>query len=427
MNNKVGAVELVSVDALRIGLFVELDIGWLSHPFPSGSFKISSEKQIDTIRSLGLRMVRVDPSRSDPVPDVMTISDDGSADSEQSEIQQRELALQKERVQQLAIQQNALVLCEKRFGEAMRQYRKLLTQIESQPEVAAQHCRGLVTEFVSDMLREGESAIRLLSEAAGDKSSMHPVNVTVVSLLLGRAVGLQESELIELGQAAFLHDIGKIQLPDRVRWPEDNFSTTEFKLYQEHVGLGVQLGQAMRLPKTVLTIIAQHHEFADGNGFPVRLKGDAIGMGARILSLVNRYDNLCNPSRPAAAMTPHESLSLIFAQFKARFDPLVLGAFIRMMGVYPPGSVVQLSDDRYGMVVSVNANRPLKPRVIVYEPGTTKREALILDLEQASGTTIRRSIKPAALPGEALDFLAPRQRVCYFFEQASDSQMATLE
>ncbi|MBK6999916.1 MAG: DUF3391 domain-containing protein [Rhodoferax sp.] len=388
---------------------------------------MSSEKQIDTIRSLGLRLVRIDPSRSDPAPETMALSDDEPAVTEQNEIQQRELALQQERMQQLAVQQNALALCEKRFGEAIRQYRKLLTQIESQPEVAAQNSRALIAEFVNDMLREGESAIRLLSEAAGDKSSMHPVNVTVVSLLLGRAVGLQESELIELGQAAFLHDIGKIQLPDRVRWPEDNFSTAEFKLYQEHVGLGVQLGQAMRLPKTVLTIIAQHHELTDGSGFPARLKGDAISMGARILSLVNRYDNLCNPSRPAVAMTPHESLSLIFAQFKARFDPLVLGAFIRMMGVYPPGSVVQLSDDRYGMVVSVNANRPLKPRVIVYEPGTTKREALILDLEQASGISIRRSIKPAALPGEALDFLAPRQRVCYFFEQASDSQMATLE
>ncbi len=287
MSNKVGAVELISVDALRIGLFVELEIGWLSHPFPSGSFKISSEKQIDTIRSLGLRMVRIDHSRSDPAPETMAIPEDSPVETGQSEIQQRELVLQQERMQQLAAQQNALVLCEKRFGEAIRQYRKLLTQVESQPEVAAHNCRALVAEFVNDMLREGESAIRLLSEAAGDKSSMHPVNVTVVSLLLGRAVGLQESELIELGQAAFLHDIGKIQLPDRVRWPEDNFSTTEFRLYQEHVGLGVQLGQAMRLPKTVLAIIAQHHELADGSGFPARLKGDAISMGARILSLVN--------------------------------------------------------------------------------------------------------------------------------------------
>ena len=104
---------------------------------------------------------------------------------------------------------------------------------------------------------------------------------------------------------------------------------------------------------------------------------------ARIVALVNRYDNLCNPSRAAAAMTPHESLSLIFAQLKTRFDSVALSAFLRMMGVYPPGSVVQLMDERYGMVVSVNSARPLKPRVIVHEPGISKHDALILDLEDA--------------------------------------------
>ncbi len=75
------------------------------------------------------------------------------------------------------------------------------------------------------------------------------------------------------------------------------------------------------------------------------------------------------PAARRRAMTPHEALSLIFAQLKTRFDPVVLGAFIRMMGVYPPGSVVQLVDERFAIVVSVNSSRPLKPRVIVHEPG----------------------------------------------------------
>jgi hypothetical protein len=147
---------------------------------------------------------------------------------------------------------------------------------------------------------------------------------------------------------------------------------------------------------------------------------------ARILALVNRYDNLCNPSRPAMALTPHESLSMIFAQQKTRFDTAALSAFIRMMGVYPPGSVVQLVDERYAMVVSVNSARPLKPRVLVHDAGVPRHEALILDLEQAPHVGIRRSLKPAALPSAALDFLAPRQRVTYFFERVVDSQIGAL-
>jgi hypothetical protein len=122
-------------------------------------------------------------------------------------------------------------------------------------------------------------------------------------------------------------------------------------------------------------------------------------------------------------MTPHEALSLMFAQHKSRFDAVALSAFIRMMGVYPPGSVVQLVDERYASVVSVNSSRPLKPRVIVYEPGVSRLDALILDLEHARNVSIRRSLKPSALPTVALDCLAPRQRICYFFERMIDPQM----
>jgi len=89
-----------------------------------------------------------------------------------------------------------------------------------------------------------------------------------------------------------------------------------------------------------------------------------------------------------------------------------------MMGVYPPGSIIQLVDGRYAMVVSVNSSRPLKPRVLVHDPEISRQEALILDLEQAPEIGIRRSLKPGNLPSEALDYLMPRQRICYFFEQA---------
>ena len=147
-------------------------------------------------------------------------------------------------------------------------------------------------------------------------------------------------------------------------------------------------------------------------------------MPAKVLALVNRYETLCNPSRPAAAITPHEALSLIFAQQKSRFDAVALSAFIRMMGVYPPGSVVQLVDERFALVVSVNSSRPLKPRVVVHEPSVSKHEALILDLELAPHLGIRRSLKPASLPRAAMDYLSPRQRICYFFERAVDPALA---
>ena len=90
-----------------------------------------------------------------------------------------------------------------------------------------------------------------------------------------------------------------------------------------------------------------------------------------------------------------------------------------MMGVYPPGSTVQLTDDRYALVVAVNSARPLKPNVIVHDAATPRDEALVLDLEKAGGIGIRRSVAPQQLPPTALDYLAPSARVTYFFEPSA--------
>ena len=417
---------LVPVADLRIGLYIELDLGWMAHPFPTSSFKISTERQIETLRGLGLKELRYLPEKSDPPVSAEPRSADGvNADAGPGEAAGAPPP-ERSRSEQLRLQQRELAACERRMTDTIRQYRQVLDQVNKQPLQARDQCAALIDGFVGELLGNGESAIRLLSDGMGDKLSMHPVNVSVLSLLLGKYMGLTAPEMSELGLAAFLHDIGKAQVPDRVRWADDSFSSAENKAYQEHVAQGVLIGQRMQLAAGVLQAIAQHHELVDGSGFPGRIKGDAMSRSAKIVALVNRYDDLCNPSRPANALTPHEALALIFAQMKTRFDATVLGAFIRMMGVYPPGSVVQLNDERFAMVVSVNSSRPLKPRVIVFEPRVPKHEALILDLEREPALGIRRSLKPMTLPRSAMDYLSPRQRISYFFERAVDAAESEL-
>ncbi|HSV54185.1 MAG TPA: HD domain-containing phosphohydrolase [Burkholderiaceae bacterium] len=427
--------QFIDINLLRKGMFVQLDLGWMDHPFPKGSFKISSNDQIQTIRSLGLAQVRYFPGKSDPIPaegdGASATAADGTAEPGGPEAAQPvpqalspEAVQRKLRAEQLGAQQRSLMACERRFGEATRQYRKVVEHAIASPEKAREHSMTLINGCVSELIADGESAIRLLSEGMGDRNAMHPVNVMVVSLLLGKALGLSAQELTDLGQAALLHDLGKLQLPDRVRLVDEHFTAAEYKLYQDHVTQGITIGKRMGLSPSVLVAMAQHHELVDGSGFPLHLKEERLGTAGKILALINRYDNLCNPPKATLALTPHEALSVIFAQMKSRFDAVVLGAFIRMMGVYPPGSVVQLVNDRFAIVVSVNSARPLRPRVIVHDPSVPKNEALILDLEHHPQLGIRRSLKPTQLPKAALDYLSPRQRVCYFFERAIDPEMA---
>jgi hypothetical protein len=204
--------------------------------------------------------------------------------------------------------------------------------------------------------------------------------------------------------------------------------------YREHVVKGVAHGRRMGLAPGAMAVLAQHHEHADGSGFPTQMGADRMTMGARIVAIVDRYDKLCNPGSSALAMTPHQAVAMLFAQGRQRYDTTVLNTFIRMMGVYPAGSLVQLTDDRYAMVVGVNSSRPLKPRVLVHNlaalataaagapRGAAPAATELLDLEQLPDLGIRRSLAPAKVPSAALQSLDPRPRVAYYFEPIAREQ-----
>lgn len=421
---------LIDISQLRIGMYVQLDLNWLQHPFPVSSFRVGSADQIATLRELGLREVRYVPGKSDPqwrdpaapvfdepatagvlAPDagVGTVPE-ATTPAVDPEIERRRRLLD--------AQNRALAVCNQRFADATRQYQALERVVSDHPGQARSKGDALVSGCVSDVLENGDSVIRLLSEGVGERSGLHAINVMVISLLLGRSLGMKSDELNDLGIAALIHDIGKTRLPPNLRNPTASMPLMERARYETHVAESVALVRRMGYGDAVLTAVGRHHEMADGSGFPGRLAGAELGRMSQVLALVNRYDRMCNPANGLDALTPHEALSVIFAQHKSRFDAVVLGAFIRMMGVYPPGSIVQLVNDRYAIVASVNSSRPLRPKVIVHDPKVPKEEAPILDLESVPELGIRRSLKPSQLPREALDYLSPRQRICYFFERA---------
>ena len=436
----------IDVEELRVGMYIHLDTGWMSHPFPLSSFRISDPDQIRRIRALGLHHLRWSPERSaapptEPAPlgDAAAVAGPAASPgataarivrsaqptgparqaepaepAEQAE--QAEQAERRRRREELSAQRTALSRCERQYTEAGRIWRRASDLVCADPPGARALTEALSRTLVSKMLGQHELCVRLLTLTAGERAAAHALNVGVISLLMGRLFGLSESELLDLGTGALLHDIGKIDLPDRVRFPDENFTPAESALYRDHVSHGVSHGRKMGLEPGALLVIAQHHEQADGSGFPQRLNVDRMTAAARIVSLVNRYDNLCNPPVPARAITPHEALSLMFAQGKHKFDATMLSAFIRMMGVYPPGSAVQLTDDRYALVVTVNSSRPLKPRVLVHDPKVPRDEALFLDLETTPGLGIRRSLRTSQLPAASQEYLAPAQRIAYFFE-----------
>jgi HD-GYP domain-containing protein (c-di-GMP phosphodiesterase class II) len=449
----------IAVDDLRVGMYIHLEGGWLSHPFPLSSFKLTSPEQIAVIRGLTRCRLQWSPEKSDPAPadgpaggpaggDTpappeagaagaagddgiaagATAAADASDASDASDAPDTPdtpgtpgagaaagAATQAQRAT-LEAQRHALQRCERQHAEAGRAFRAAQALVPSRPAQAREAAQALVGDMLAQMDEAGDIGIRLLAAPGGDRGTAHALNVTVISMLIGRTFGLGPAEMAELGLGALLHDVGKIDLPERVRHADDQMGAGELAAWREHVPRGLVHGRRMALPEGALAVLAQHHEHADGSGFPAALRGDAMTLPARIVAIVNRYDNLCNPPLLARALTPHEAVSTLFAQGRAKYDPAVLGAFIRMMGVYPAGSLVQLTDDRFGMVAGVNSSRPLKPRVLVHDPRVPRHQALVLDLEHCQGLGIRRSLTAARVPPAVLQWLDPRPRLAYYFE-----------
>ncbi len=418
----------IDIDALRVGMYIHLDLGWMSHPFALSHFKLVSAEQIATLRGLGLQQVRWNPELSDPppVPGAASapparagasaqVDANRAPAAEPSPAEEARQALERRR-EHARREGERLAVCEGQFKEAAQALRDLHASVLVSPLQARDQAVALSQSLVDKMTGEHDLCIRVLGEVGGDRAATHALNVSILSLLMGRAFGWAPREMADLGVGALMHDVGKLELPERLRQHDDDFTPSEQRYYEEHVARGVAQARRMNLSAGALLVIGQHHEMADHSGFPLKIGSDRMTAAARIVALVNRYDRLCNPARAHLALTPHEAVSLMFAQYQNKFEPTVLGAFVKMMGVYPPGSVVQLTDDRLALVTAVNSSRPLKPRVQVHQPGVPHDEALSLNLDETPGLGIRRSLKPQSLPRDVLMALSPRQRVSYFFE-----------
>jgi len=258
----------IDVQALRVGMFVHLAVGWMSHPFPLSSFRITTAAQVATIRSLGLARVRWSPQDSDlslldggaltgaakrPAKAAANDADglSGSAGAVAVEADEAaeaplEQATEPGRLEpaarspeegariarqlRLEAQREAQKLCERQYGEASRACRQTLELVAARPAEARAQAESLTRALVDKMIDAREICIRVLAEGAAEKASMHAMNVGIVSLLMGRCFGFSDEDMQDLGVGAMLHDVGKLEMPARLRHREENFSPNELRV-----------------------------------------------------------------------------------------------------------------------------------------------------------------------------------------------------
>ena len=305
---------------------------------------------------------------------------------------------------------------EKKFQIAAESVRRIRRDVEGQPQTALKEAQTLVGQMVATLTTEGDVVIHAMSDKLGDGVYFHSLNVTVLSLMLARVLKLSASDMREIGLGALFHDFGKTEIPDAILLKTEPLTKPERSFLERHCEYGLAIAKRAGLAKPAQDIVMQHHEHVDGSGYPGKLVGEQITQLARLVCVVNTYDNLCNPVNPAAALTPAEALAQMFALNRTMFDAVQFQAFIHCLGVYPPGSVVQLSNEMPGLVLSANPSKPLRPNVLVYDPDAPRDEMVIVSLGQEPDLRISRSLRPGQLPREVYRYLNPRLRVTYYFD-----------
>jgi HD-GYP domain-containing protein (c-di-GMP phosphodiesterase class II) len=398
---------------LKIGLFVWLNIPWDDHPFLYNKFRISSEEQIAQIQGLGLEEIHFFPNKSTVEPGPLDKSAPPSEPSATRTTSIPVVGAPDEKRERLRQQKEAAARAERGWERAAATAREAIIGLANNPKHAGELISDLSRETASLISRNEEVLLHLLGEKRGDGLHFHALNVMTLSMLLGKVMGLSEPELAELSMGAVAHDAGKARIPlhvleTRVR------ARHEEEFYRQHPSYGVEMARESGVfGPMALAIISDHHEFLDGSGFPQGKRN--LSLPVRIVALVNRYDRLCGPESPQQrGMMPSEALANLYSKEADKFDGKLLSTLVRLLGVYPPGTLVQLNDGSLGLVVSPGSDS-LKPKVLIYSPEQTREEAPVVDLGEVTDLKIIEALRPASLPADVLEWLSPRQRLSYFF------------
>ncbi len=252
----------------------------------------------------------------------------------------------------------------------------------------------------------------------------HSVNVCMLALALGRRLGLSRSELVDLGIAAFFHDLGKLETPIDILNKPAKLSDAEREIMERHPHQGaeklLQLKEFKRLPLRAVHVALEHHLKEDLSGYPRAFKREDVNLFSKIVKVVDYFDAITTKRvYRKKVFTRAEALSLMLEHSGTEFNPVILKAFVNLMGIVPIGSLVALSTGELAIVFDLNPDAAfaLRPKVkLVTDPAGNRVDGAVVDLSESDpetgrfSRTIVKPVDPAAYRIDVADyFLAQAQ------------------
>lgn len=394
----------VPTQDLSTGMFVSrLDRPWLGTPFLTQGFLIHNDEDIERVREY-CEHVWVDVRKSVHITEALA----RRAQLETPRKSMRDIFMGRD----LSDYADEIAWKDEhpRAGKALdtllADITGLFDTVAEKGKLDTMRLRKSADPLVGSISRNPDACLWLGRLKQHDEYSyQHSLSAAIWSVALGRQIGLHKRDLRSLAIGSVLMDVGKLLVDPELLRADRDLTEEETREMRHHVAHGVHLVKKSGIMnQDVIDIVAFHHERHDGSGYPRGLSGDKIPPFARIAAIVDTYDAITSRRSYAEAKSPAEAIKVLYSQRDRLFQTELVEAFIQAVGIYPPGSIVELSSGEVGVVVAESRTRRLLPKVLlILDRG--KREypqPRILDLQEASehgqgeAPSISRSLEDGA-------------------------------
>lgn len=386
----------IPVSKLRPGMYIHrIDAPWLDHPFWKKRFLLEKYTDLQTIRANDIETVWINTEKG---LDVLPDQDESEQDSfwpAASIAQSHRRASREQEPAPSTLEaeyRHALELC----AEAQTTIKDIFLDAREGLPIDPDDARSLVSHISQSVERNPSVLISLTRMRTADEYTyMHSVAVCALMAALARTLGLNEAEQREAATAGLLHDVGKMAIPIEILNKPGRLTDDEFRLIMTHPDAGyVMLMRGGLVPNVALDVCLHHHEKFDGSGYPHGLQGDGISLQARMGALCDVYDAVTSDRPYKKGWNPAEAIHRM-AQWTGHFDPMLLRAFVRTVGLYPVGSLVLLQGGELAVVTEQHPHELLLPKVRLLEaPGNQTRKGRLIDLSTQRGHNRIRSFAP---------------------------------
>lgn len=290
------------------------------------------------------------------------------------------------------------------YTDMIDRLKRVMDAIAANERVEVKMVDALSQDLVQ-LVREREAAIVsaiLSSDVQGYDLARAGVNCAILSVMMGQTMKLPPHRLVHLAAGALLHDIGMLRVPADIVKKKSALTTEEAQKMRAHPLLSYRIiVKELQYPDDVGLVGLQHHERWDGEGYPRKTGGQDVDLLARIVSVADAFEAMVSQKPYRNSMIGYVAIKNLLSDNSRRFDPDVLKAFVRSMGIYPIGSIVVLNNAAIARVIDTHAEAPLRPKlkIIVDDYGKHYKDDSgdVLDLLTEKTLFIARALDPREL------------------------------